>query len=156
MTTGILTALEQDIPPDLGSLDGLVGYHLRRAFTVVGADFTRAVAETEMRQVLFGILSIIARWPGINQGNVGRLLGIQRANMVSLVGELVHRGLVLRETAREDRRAFALSLTPDGEAMVKRCFALIAEHEARLLSDLSAAERAMLIELLRRIEAKEG
>jgi DNA-binding MarR family transcriptional regulator len=145
-----------DVTQELGALDGLVGYHLRRASSVVAADFSRAIGGTGMRQVLFGILSIIKASPGINQGNVGRALGIQRANMVSLVNELVDRDLVRREVAADDRRAFALSLTDAGEAMVEDCLEKIRQHEERLLSDLSAAERKTLIALLCRIEAKEG
>jgi DNA-binding MarR family transcriptional regulator len=139
----------------LGVLDELVGYHMRRASSVFANDFSRAVVGTGMRQVLFGILSIIEANPHINQGSVGRALGIQRANMVSLVNELVDTGLVRRETAAEDRRAFALTLTSSGEAMVKTCRERIHKHEAKLLTDLSADERAMLVAMLRRIEAQE-
>ena len=140
---------------DIGYLEGLVGYHLRRAFAVVGNDFARALAETGIRQVLFGILSIVGANPGINQGAVGRALGIQRANMVSLINELVDRGLIDRVTAEDDRRAFALTLTPAGERMTADCLARIRAHEDAMLSDLSADERATLIDLLSRIEAKE-
>jgi DNA-binding MarR family transcriptional regulator len=140
---------------ELGVLSELVGYHMRRASSVFANDFARAVAGTGMRQVLFGILSIIEANPGINQGNVGRALGIQRANMVSLVNELVDRGLVLRETAPEDRRAFALTLAPSGEVMVATCLARIHKHEAELLSELTKDEGETLVALLGRIEAHE-
>jgi DNA-binding MarR family transcriptional regulator len=151
----IASQLEPSDAIALGALDQLIGYHMRRASAVLANDFNRAVAGTGMRQVLFGILSIIAANPGINQGNVGKALGIQRANMVSLVTELVDRGLVLREVASEDRRAFSLTLTAAGEGLVAETLARIHEHEDRLLGDLSPAERATLIALLGRIEAKE-
>ena len=141
---------------NVGSLDDLVGYHLRRASSVFANDFSRTLGETGIRQVLFGILSIIAANPEINQGNVGRALGIQRANMVSLVNELVDRGLVRRETAADDRRAFALTLTPAGEVMVETCLERIRGHERRLLSDMTAQERVTLVDLLSRIVAKEA
>ena len=76
--------------------------------------------------------------------------------MVSLINELVAAGLIDRRTAREDRRAFALKVTPAGAAKVDDCLQRIRNHEAGLLSDLSHAERAMLIDLLERIEAHEG
>ena len=139
----------------IGNLDGLVGYHLRRASAVVGNDFSRALDGTGMRQVLFGILSIVNANPGINQGAVGRALGIQRANMVSLINELVDRDLLDRKTAAEDRRAFSLTLSPGGEAMFNDCLKRIRAHEDQLLSDLSSAERTAWIDLLSRIEAKE-
>jgi DNA-binding MarR family transcriptional regulator len=142
--------------PDLSVLDELVGYHMRRASAVIGNDFARAIAGTGLRQVLFGVLSVIAANPGINQGNVGRVLGIQRANMVSLVNELADAGLILRETAADDRRALALTLTSEGEEKFRTSLRRIRAHEDQLLANLSAAERAQLIDLLTRIEAVEG
>lgn len=108
-----------------------------------------------MRQVLLGILSVIAARPAINQGSVGRLLGIQRANMVSLVTELVERGLVRRELSIDDRRAFALTLTGEGEALLADCLDRIHRQEAAMLEGFSNAERATLLALLSRIEAQE-
>jgi len=106
-----------------------------------------------MRQVLFGILSVISVNPGINQGNVGRALGIQRPNMVALVNELIERGFVTRSVDREDRRAFVLRLTKAGEATVAEALACIRVHEQRVLRGFSARERAVLARLLERIEA---
>ncbi|MEP6785310.1 MAG: MarR family transcriptional regulator [Sphingomonadales bacterium] len=146
---------DEDTATGLGVLGDLVGYHMRRASGVIANDFNRAIAGTGMRQVLFGILSIISANPGINQGNIGRALGIQRANMVSLVNELIDQGLVQRETDADDRRAFSLTLTTSGEAMVETCLERIRAHENSLMSDLSPDERATLVDLLGRIEARE-
>lgn len=139
----------------IGNLDRLVGYHLRRASAVVGNDFSRALEGTGIRQVLFGIMSIVKANPGINQGAAGRALGIKRANMVSLINELTDRDLLDRKIAADDRRAFSLTLSPAGEAMFAECLKRIGAHEDRLMSDLSSAERNALIDLLSRIEAKE-
>ncbi|WP_245656881.1 MarR family winged helix-turn-helix transcriptional regulator [Sphingomonas asaccharolytica] len=146
---------DREIRIALGVLEELAGYHLRRASTVFGNDFSRAMGGTGIRQVLFGILSVVAANPGINQGTAGRALGIQRANMVSLINELVDAGLIDRRTAEEDRRAFALTITPAGSDALAAGSKRIRKHEQRLLSDLSAEERRMLIDLLQRIEAKE-
>jgi len=146
--------LDQE-PAQLGHLTDLVGYHLRRAVSVVGNDFSRALAGTGIRQVLFGILSIVGANPGINQGAVGRALGIQRANMVSLINELVDRELIDRATAEDDRRAFSLTLTKAGEGMTRQCLSRIRAHEDGLLSELTAKERKILLTLLSKIEAKE-
>lgn len=139
---------------NLGPLDELVGYHLRRASAAVGSDYFRSVEPGGMRQVLFGVLSVISANPGINQGNVGRALGIQRPNMVALVNELTSQGWVERSVDTVDRRAFVLKLTPSGEAAVAEALALIREHEERMAKDLTAQERKTLIRLLGRIEAK--
>ncbi len=153
-----MATLPQEIPEDgvaLGVLADLAGYHLRRASGAFAADFVRALDGTGMRQVLFAILSVVAANPDINQGAVGRSLGIQRANMVSLINELVDAALVERRVSPDDRRAFALRLSAAGQAKLDDCIARIHEHEEAMLSDLAAPDRAQLIALLSRIEAKE-
>lgn len=146
---------DQEAGISLGPLGDLAGYHLRRASGVFGNDFPRAMAGTGLRQVLFGILSVVAANPGISQGAAGRTLGIQRPNMVSLINELVDAGLIDRRTAQEDRRAFALTITDAGSDALADGIERIREHEQRLLADLDADERRTLIDLLKRIEAKE-
>lgn len=144
----------QETPSLIGALSPLVGYHLRRASAVFSADFAVAVEGTGMRQVLMGILAVVAASPGINQGAVGRLLGIKRANMVSLITELVDSKLILRDTDPADRRAFALSITPEGLRLMTFCLRRIEAHERRLLEGFTAEETATLLDLLGRIEKR--
>jgi len=110
---------------------------------------------TGMRQVLVGILSVVSGSPGINQGAVGRVLGIKRANMVSLINELVDAGLLVREVDPGDRRAFSLNINDAGRAMLADCLARIEAHEKRMLAGFSEAEKAMLLDLLGRIERRD-
>lgn len=133
-------------------LDRFVGYHLRRVSSAFGTNFNQAMAGTGLRQVLFGILSIIDAHPGINQGAVGRALGIKRANMVSLINELVDGELLDRKVADDDRRAFSFQLTPKGRMILDDAFKRVEAHEETLLANLSPSERQTLIALLKRIE----
>lgn len=138
---------------EIGILSELVGYHLRRAGNLASSDFDKAIGELGIRQSLFGILSIIRRNPGINQGMVGQCLGIQRANMVALINELVDRELVTRQTSSWDRRALALDLTDAGVVTYEECVARIRAHEQRLLAALRPGERRELIRLLEKVAA---
>lgn len=131
-------------------IEEFVGYQLKRAFAVFSAEFSAAVAGTDMRQVLVGILATVAAEPGINQGAVGRRLGIQRANMVVLINELIERGLIDRQ-AGDDRRSFALHLTGAGADMLAECLARIRLGEERRLALLSDAEKAQLLSILKRL-----
>jgi DNA-binding MarR family transcriptional regulator len=150
-----IVADTSDQLPQLGPLDRVLGYHLRRASAVLGTGFSRAMYGTMLHQVPFATLSVVAANPGIKQGAAGRLLGIQRANMVTLVNELVDAGYIDRSVAKDDRRAFTLSVTPMGESALRDGVRAILQQEAHLLSDLNTAERELLINLLRRIEARE-
>jgi DNA-binding MarR family transcriptional regulator len=138
---------------ELGILSGLVGYHLRRASSVFMSDFTRALDGTDMRQVPFAILAVIESNPGIQQGEVGRRLGIKRTNMVVLINELVEAGWVERNPSPSDRRALALTLTGKGEKVFADAVRRIREHEAAMLAPLSEAERGSLVAMLQRISA---
>ena len=138
----------------IGVLDSIAGYHLRRAFGAMAADFSAAMEGTGLRQVLFAILAVVARNPGTNQGMVGKLLGIKRANMVSLINELVDRGLLDRTIDVQDRRAFSLTLTPEGAALLDEGLARIRAHEERMLAGFTEAEKDMLVRLLKRIQTR--
>jgi len=140
---------EEAKEPSLGPLQNLFGYHFRRAWNVLRKDFEQAVQDLGVRQVQIGVLSVICANPGINQGVVGRLLDIQRANMVSLIGELVEAGWVLRAEDPGDRRAIALSLTPAGNRLLAEALDRIEGHEARLLASLDEADRDRLRKILR-------
>jgi DNA-binding MarR family transcriptional regulator len=147
---------DSDEGAELGELGDLAGYHLRRASAVFAADFARVLAGLNMRQVLFAILAVVDANKGINQGAVGRRLGIQRANMVSLINELADRGLIERRIAPDDRRAFALTMTAAGAEMLAQCLERIRAHEEAMLEGFSSEELAQLLALLARIEAREG
>lgn len=136
---------------NIGVLAPLVGYHMRRAWSAFAADFAAAMDDTGLRQVTFAVLSVVDANPGINQGSVGRVLGIKRANMVALINELVERGLIDRAVAN-DRRAFSLSATDKGRAALADAVERIEAHELRMLAEMSKQDRATLLDLLARIE----
>lgn len=135
----------------IGVLTPSIGFHLRRAHGAFVVDFSDALNGTGMRQILVGILAVIANKPGINQGAAGRILDIKRANMVSLINELVIARLVYRLVDPQDRRAFSLNLTDAGAAMLQQCLERISEHEKRMLEGFSEEELDQLRELLSRI-----
>lgn len=149
------TGLDNEQEVALGPLGNLIGYHLRRASNVLSTEFARELEGTGMRRVPFSILSVVGANPGIHQGEVAKALGIQRANMVVLVNALEKEGLVARSVPAEDRRAFALTLTEAGTAMLDDCVAKIRANEQNTLAEMSDKERASLIALLTRITALE-
>lgn len=110
-------------------LNGLLGYQLRRASSVMMADLAATLRETGLRPVEASILLVIESSPGCTQSDVGRLLAIKRANMVPLIAGLFRRDLVYR--APVDGRSQALFLSPSGEVLAKEARAAIDTHEQR-------------------------
>ncbi|HKX35182.1 MAG TPA: MarR family transcriptional regulator [Rhizorhapis sp.] len=137
---------------DTSFLDGVVGYWLRRASHVIATDYSARVKETAgLRSVQVSILAVVGANPGISQTQLGRSLGVQRANMVPLLASLIEDGLLRREPSDEDKRVLELYPTSAGEVKLHVAKALIDEHENALLAALTAQERRTVIQLLAKI-----
>lgn len=103
-----------------------------------------------------GVLHHIVRNPGISQQVLAERLKILPSRMVALVDGLEKRGIVERKRDEEDRRAYALRLTPDGLKTLELLGAAVRAHEEFLMTGLDAKERARLLELLRKMADGQG
>lgn len=132
-------------------LDSLTGYRLRHVSNAFMSDFAASMIGTGMRATHVSILSVVEENPGIRQGEIGRALGVARANMAPLMAELESLSLLERVPDEIDRRAVSVYLTKDGQVTLKNCKARIAAHERRSLSPLSPAERDTLLRILKKL-----
>jgi DNA-binding MarR family transcriptional regulator len=139
------------VEPDLAPLRRLLGYHLRRAQLAVFQHFAATMGAANITPGQYGVLAMIDANPGLSQTQLGTALGIDRSTVVGVIDRLETRGLVLREPAPNDRRSHALRLSPAGMAMFRRLEERVRAHERQIAQDLSASERTLLIDLLRRI-----
>ncbi|MCW3835655.1 MarR family winged helix-turn-helix transcriptional regulator [Sphingomonas canadensis] len=130
-------------------LAGNLGYQMRRASALVMARFGEALAELDLRVAEASILMVLDANPGATQSGVGRLLGIQRANMAPLITALERRGLIAR--ADTDGRAQPLKLTGTGKALAAQVRAKSDGEEAWLAESLDAQTIAAMTAALRRL-----
>jgi DNA-binding MarR family transcriptional regulator len=135
-------------PIDLGTLPNLVGYVLRRAQLAAFQDFWRAFEAYDVRPAQYAVLIIIERNPGLRQSQISAALNIKRANLVALLDSLERRGLAKRVPVATDRRSYALHLTEDGAALLRKLAELSAAHEARVSARIGEAGRRELLRLL--------
>ena len=139
-------------PEDRGSLnplDQLLGYQLRRASVAMLADLGESLSELDLRVTESSVLMVIEANPDITQSEIGRVLGIQRANLVPLASQLERRALIRKGVITG--RAQALRLTPAGRTIVRGCHERIAAHEARFLIGIIKADAETLIARISRI-----
>ncbi|MBM3597824.1 MAG: MarR family transcriptional regulator [Alphaproteobacteria bacterium] len=132
-----------------GTLDSLLGYHLRRAQVAAFADFARTMSSIDLTPGQFGVLVLIAANAGLSQSALGTALGLDRSTVVGVIDRLERRGLVVRAPAPNDRRSYALKLTDKGEGVRQEMAQRVRGHERRIARRLSGAERERLIELLK-------
>ena len=143
--------MPKSVPPpaDEKLPDSLLGYHIRRLSVVVMSDLTGALAPLDLKPAEASILLMIASQPRATQSEVGRGLGILRANMTPMIAKLTKRGLIGREPV--DGRSQALHLSAAGRNLARSAGKVIRDHEQRLFGRVSPAAQQRLIAQLREI-----
>ncbi|MBT9371752.1 MarR family winged helix-turn-helix transcriptional regulator [Rhizobium sp. CSW-27] len=137
------------------TLSQLVGYHLRRASVYDMNGAVAALEPVDARPITMSVLTSIVEQPGRTSADICRMLAIKRANIVGLLQALEARGLFTRRDDPADQRLQRLYPTPEGVAAARQWLHLVQEHENRILSRLSLAERAELRRLLALVWADE-
>lgn len=127
-------------------LTSLPGYLLRRASTASLAELNQKLAVLKLRHSDASLLLLIGSNPGITQSEAGRILDIQRANMVPFIARLEAQGLVRRQQV--DGRSQGLSLTSMGEDVMLRARGLIEEYERQLLNKVPSDMRPFVVPIL--------
>ncbi len=135
-----------------GRLDGLLGYHLRKAQQAMFQSFSAALDGENISPGQLGVLLMVAANPGVNQTRVGAAMGIDRSTLVAVLDRLEARDLIERAPSPTDRRSHALMLTAEGSRYLEELMSRVEAHERDLAGDLSDRERRTLIELLRRLK----
>ena len=142
-------------PLDTTGLTHLVGYAASRAAIEMRKVFARHMEPFDLRIAEFTILMLVATNGDVNQKQLGDALDISPPNMAVTLDRMVERGWVERVRSTHDRRAQHVVLTARGRALAERTRRISLTMEEPALAMLSAAERALLIELLRKI-ARSG
>jgi len=124
----------------------LHGYVLQRASAAAVAELNTRLAPLKLRHAGVALLMLIEACPGITQSQAGRILDIERANMVPFVARLEGRGLIGRRQV--DGRSQALELTGRGRMLLRRARRVVAAHETVMLKRVPAELRPMVLPVL--------
>ena len=91
----------------------------RRTARALTRHYDRALRPLGLRATQFTALQALARAGALSQRHLGRLLVMDSTTLTRNLGVLRRRGWVARRRGR-DRREWRLSLTPAGEARLRR------------------------------------
>jgi len=126
----------------------------------VGAHAARRFGESleplKMTPPQAGILRVLVGVGGLSQRELAARLGIHPSRLVAIVDEMEALGLVVREANTDDRRQYALHVTPRGREVMGELGIVARRHNETLLRALSEEERAALVRLLERIAGDQG
>lgn len=127
-------------------LAGLPGYTLRRAANAMMDELGARLATIDLRVSDASVLLLVGARPNMTSSEIGKMLDIQRANMVPLLARLETAGLIARQPI--DRKSQAILLTAHGEARLGEVKAITDRFEADLMARIPEEHRAHFLPAL--------
>lgn len=94
------------------------------------------------------VLAVLGRYPNLSAVELAERTRMDKVAVSRAVNELLSAGRLARATDPDDRRRSVLNLSAAGRAVYEEVAPLALACEARLLSALSASERAALERIL--------
>lgn len=135
----------------LAELSQSAGFLFGRVFRNYRQRLELSLSELELSLYEYVVLRLVGMGAGTSQGEIGRLHGIDRTTMVSLVDKLEKRELLQRSRNAKDRRSYHLSLTPRGAKELARAKRVVKREQDSYLSPLSEEEWQTVRGCLRRL-----
>jgi len=93
----------------------------------------------------FAVLAALNDEDGQSQSDLVRVTGIDRSTLADMVSRMEKSGLVKRIKSKEDARAKAVSLTPDGQKAYEVAAPEVIEADRVLTEDLRKSRRQSLL-----------
>jgi DNA-binding MarR family transcriptional regulator len=141
--------LYSDQPPE--ELSGYTGFLLGYLGEKSRRNFIALLEPHGFHPREFGLMTVLAKRPGITQLELASLARVDPSSMVALLDDLERRGIAERRVDPDDRRRRAVHLTPKGHEQMR-----VLQREARkaassFLGPLDDDERETLNALLRKL-----
>jgi len=124
------------------------GFLLRRAHQISAAVFEDACRDVALTPAQFGVLTVLQAHPGVGQSSLARALGFDKVTVLRVLRGLEARGLVARGPADASRRNVSVTLTADGQALVRQARRPAEKAYQRLMAPLDKQQQEQLIALL--------
>jgi DNA-binding MarR family transcriptional regulator len=138
-------------------LHDVIGYQIAQASIVTLSVFQRAAGDAlELRPVEYTMLVLVQENPGSTAARLARALAVSAPNITMWLDKLQRRSLMRREASETDRRSQHLYLTDKGRKLAEEATRRVIEAEHHAFSHLSTGERAILVELLRKLALKRS
>ncbi|MFG6489806.1 MarR family winged helix-turn-helix transcriptional regulator [Roseateles sp. BYS78W] len=140
-----------------GPLESVIGYRIAKARVTTQALFVRHIGKPfSLRPVEFSLLMLLQANEAVTPAQLSDALSLSRPHLTLLLDRMQERGLIDRARSQVDRRSQQVTLTDAGQVLSAELAQRAPQMEGELQLSLSAAERAMLIELLDKVAAHGG
>src|SRR5450432_2292689 len=124
---------------------------LMKAFGALLAHSEASLEDCGLGQSDFRVLEVLLHKGPMPVNRIGPKVNLTPGSISTAVDRLYGKGLVSRKERTEDRRVRMVELTAHGRALIVRIFAQHAAAMQAASDGLSGAERARLVELLKKL-----
>ena len=101
----------------------------------------------------FAVLTVVAEEEGLTQTDLVERTGIDRSTLADIVARMLARGLIQRRRAKDDARAYAIKLSPQGARALRDAQPGATAADQKLLAMLPPAKRQEFLDSLNLIVA---
>lgn len=129
-------------------VEAQIGFLLRKAHQRASEIFHQVMARHDVTPTQFTTLVKLADVGETSQNRLGRLVAMDPATTLGVIGRLRERGLVEMRSDPDDRRRRLLRLSNAGKSLVAEMTAHAADVSTRTLAPLGAEDRRRLLRLL--------
>ncbi|MFZ0089179.1 MAG: MarR family transcriptional regulator [Solirubrobacteraceae bacterium] len=133
-----------------------VGFALRLAYQRASANLSEAIGASGITPMQFQTLRRLHERGPMTQNELGRSVGMPRANIHRIVRRLVESRLVMLRTTPGDRRLTVVALTRQGERTLRDVLPAADAANALTLSVLSPPERNAVMDSLWKLASAAG
>jgi DNA-binding MarR family transcriptional regulator len=127
---------------------------LRRAIQQAERVFSDEARGSDVTPRQFAVLDALSKRESVSQTELCNATGIDRSTLADIVKRLLAKGLIQRARRKDDARAYAVKLSPEGKRRLK---ALTVDRvQSSILQGLPETRRRQFLKDLRVIAGENG
>jgi MarR family transcriptional regulator, lower aerobic nicotinate degradation pathway regulator len=130
-------------------LTQLPGHYIRRLQQVAVAIFMDETQAFGITPVQFAALAAVQQQPDIDQRTLAQHISFDTSTIGGVIDRLEARGLMLRNASPDDKRVRLLSLTSEGEKLLRKVNPAMQRAQERILQPLSQADKTKFMKLVK-------
>lgn len=132
-------------------MDESLGFIINRASMAIKKSFTKRLRPYDLTPEQWSILNRLGEQDGLTQKDLADRTYKDQPNTTRILDKLEKKGMLKRADNPEDRRAFLIFLTEEGEAVRKNIIPITTQLNNDACMGLKKEEREQLIKLLDRV-----
>lgn len=127
------------------------GHLIRRLNQIHAALFAEECGPFGMTSVQFAALMALRSNPGADATRLSALIAFDRSTIGDVLDRMEAKGWIRRGPSPTDRRIKLLTLTPEGDALLRQAEPVVERVQQRLLEPIAPSDRTEIVRLLGQI-----